>query len=54
MFVASNDLFYAPNGDGIELFNGNTPVTGDITSQILLWDAGQKLMKCLDQDQINP
>ncbi len=44
MFVQSNDLFYAPDGDGIELYNSNgTQVTGDITSQIMLWDAGSEV-----------
>lgn len=43
MFVGSNDLFFAPNGNGISLFSGNTPVTGDVTSQISLWDAGTEV-----------
>ncbi len=40
MYGASNDLFYAPSDDGIALFTGSTPLTGDITSMISLWDAG--------------
>ena len=40
MFVQSNDLFYAPDGDGLALFDGGAPVTGDVTDQIMLWDAG--------------
>jgi hypothetical protein len=44
MFVQSNDLFYAPDGAGIALFNAEaTPVTGDVTSQIGLWDAGTEV-----------
>jgi hypothetical protein len=44
MFVQSNDLFYAPNGAGIVLFNANgTPISGDVTSQIGLWDAGTEV-----------
>jgi hypothetical protein len=43
MFVQSNDLFYAPAGSGIALFNGNTPITGDVTDQIKLWDAGSEI-----------
>ena len=44
MYGFSNDGFYAPNGDGISLFsNPTTPVTGDITSQVLLWDAGTEM-----------
>ncbi|MCT4589730.1 MAG: spondin domain-containing protein [Carboxylicivirga sp.] len=43
MFVKSNDLFYAPSGTGIELYNNGTPVEGDITSQLYLWDAGTEV-----------
>ncbi len=43
MFVGSNDLFFAPNGNGIDLFDGNSPITGDVTSQIKLWDAGTEV-----------
>ena len=44
MFVQSNDLFLAPNGEGIALFDdmGN-PTTGDVTDQVLLWDAGTEV-----------
>jgi hypothetical protein len=41
MYGASNDLFYAPSGEGIALFDGDgNPTTGDITGMISLWDAG--------------
>ena len=40
MFGQSNDLFYAPAESGIALFKDGKPVSGDITSQIILWDAG--------------
>ncbi len=44
MWVQSNDLFFAPNGRGIELFNSSgNPVSGDITSQVSLWDSGTEL-----------
>ncbi|MBT4512831.1 MAG: hypothetical protein HOC20_11565, partial [Chloroflexi bacterium] len=44
MFVQSNDLFYAPNGLGIELFDANgDPISGNITSQMLLWDVGTEV-----------
>jgi hypothetical protein len=44
MFVQSNDLFYAPDGAGIALFNSNgTPVSGDVTGQMQLWDAGTEV-----------
>ena len=44
MFVQSNDLFYAPDGAGIELFDGaGAQVTGDVTDQVMLWDAGTEI-----------
>jgi hypothetical protein len=44
MFVASNDLFYAPSGEGIALFDeGDDPTTGDVTDQVALWDAGTEV-----------
>ncbi len=44
MMVQSNDLFYAPDGQGIALYDGSgNPITGDVTSQIKLWDAGTEV-----------
>lgn len=44
MFVQSNDLFYAPDGGGIALFDGaGTPLDQDVTDQVLLWDAGTEV-----------
>jgi len=43
MFGRSNDLFFAPDGKGIELYNGDAPLSGDITSKISLWDAGTEV-----------
>ena len=41
MFGQSNDWFYAPSVNGIALFdNKDNPVSGDITNQLYLWDAG--------------
>jgi len=40
MFVPSNDLFYSPDEKGIAPFDGEEPVSGDVTSTIRLWDAG--------------
>ncbi len=42
MFGQSNDLFYA-NGRPIALFAGDTPVSGDMTAQLALWDAGTEV-----------
>ena len=44
MFVQSNDLFYAPDDEGIALYNmDGTPISGDITDQVDLWDAGTEV-----------
>lgn len=40
MFVPSNDLFFAPGSEGIALWEGGEPVSGDVTDEITLWDAG--------------
>lgn len=43
MYGASNDLFYAPSGEGIPLYDGDTPTTGDVTNWVHLWDAGTEV-----------
>jgi len=44
MFVQSNDWFFAPGADGIALFDADgNPISGDITGQIFLWDAGTEV-----------
>ena len=44
MFGQSNDLFYAPGAKGIALFDANgMPITRDVTSELLLWDAGTEV-----------
>jgi len=44
MFVPSNDLFYAPDANGIALYDASgNPVSGDVTAQVLLWDAGTEM-----------
>lgn len=44
MFGQSNDLFYAPDGEGIPLFDGNgRPAGGDTTRRFRLWDAGTEV-----------
>ncbi len=41
MFVQSNDWFYSFSGGiGLQPFNDETPVTGDVTSALELYDAG--------------
>jgi len=44
MFGQSNDLFYAPSENGIPLFDrSGKPISGEITSQVLFWDAGTEV-----------
>lgn len=44
MYGWSNDLFFAPASPGIKLYNDNgTPVTGDVSTQIKLWDNGTRI-----------
>ena len=44
MFGDSNDLFFAPDGHGIALFNAKgKPISGDVTIHIRLWDAGTEV-----------
>jgi hypothetical protein len=43
MFVQSNDLFYAPDPSGISLLADGEPVTGDVTGELALWDAGTEV-----------
>ncbi|MGW8268696.1 MAG: spondin domain-containing protein [Longimicrobiales bacterium] len=44
MFGQSNDLFYAPGEDGIQVHDaGGMPLSGDITDQVFLWDAGTEV-----------
>ena len=44
MLAQSNDLFFAPEGAGIALFDENdAPISGDVTDQVLLWDAGTEV-----------
>lgn len=43
MYGWSNDLFFAPANPGIKLYNDDgTPITGDVSDQIKLWDNGTR------------
>ena len=44
MLVQTNDLFYAFDEQGIRLYDDNgVAISGDVTAEILLWDAGTEL-----------
>ena len=42
MFAQSNDWFFGTNSQGIKLWDGDTPRTGDISNAIKVWDAGSE------------
>ncbi|QRM34664.1 spondin domain-containing protein [Microvirga sp. VF16] len=44
MFVQSNDLVYAPQEGGMDLFTADgQPVSGELTASVALWDAGTEV-----------
>ncbi|WP_333575104.1 spondin domain-containing protein [Sphingobacterium sp.] len=44
MYGWSNDLFFAPENPGINLYSSDgTPLTGDVSTQIKLWDNGTRI-----------
>jgi hypothetical protein len=43
MYGASNDWIFAAGPEGIALFSGGSPMTGDVTDQISIWDVGTEL-----------
>jgi hypothetical protein len=43
MMGQSNDWFYGPGESGIELFKDGKPISGDISSQIILWDVATEV-----------
>ncbi len=44
MYGWSNDLFFAPLNPGIRLYNDDgTPITGDVSDQVRLWDNGTRV-----------
>ena len=43
MFGQSNDLFYATAPEGLDLFPGGQPLSGDFAGQVALLDAGTEI-----------
>jgi len=41
--VEANDWFFALDPAGLPLYNNGTPISGDITNLVKLWDAGTEL-----------
>lgn len=44
MFVQTNDWFFAPNPEGIELYDeSGEPISGDVTDQVFTFDSGTEI-----------
>ena len=43
MLVQTNDIFLAPPPEGIALFPDGEPLSGEVTTMIMLWDAGTEV-----------
>lgn len=66
MFVQSNDWFYAFEGNGLDLFNNGTAISGDVTASVRLYDGGteedtapgtgeyQKPAQAMDEINVGP
>lgn len=55
MYGWSNDLFFAPENPGIKLYNDDgTPITGDVSAQIKLWDNGTRVNEAPGSGVIHP
>lgn len=54
MYGASKDWFFAPENPGLNLYNNDgTAITGDVSSQIKLWDNGTKENMTGDAESAN-
>lgn len=55
MYGWSNDLFFAPDNPGIKLYNDDgTPITGDVSAQIKLWDNGTRVNQAPGSAVVHP
>jgi len=55
MYGWSNDLFFAPVNPGIALYTSNgTPVEGDVSAQIKLWDNGTRINQTPGAEVVHP
>ncbi len=55
MYGWSNDLFFAPENPGITLYNEDgTPITGDVSAQVKLWDNGTRVNQAPGADVSHP
>lgn len=55
MYGWSNDLFFAPAGSGIQVYdNTGNPIEGDVSGQIKLWDNGTRINQAPGASVMHP
>ncbi len=55
MYGYSNDLFFAPENPGIALYNADgTPITGDVSAKVKLWDNGTRVNAAPGPSNVHP
>lgn len=55
MYGYSNDIFFAPENTGINLFNSDgVAITGDVSSQVKLWDNGTRINQAPGSEVTHP
>lgn len=55
MYGYSNDIFFAPENPGIELFNSDgIAVTGNVSSKVKLWDNGTRMNQAPGAEVTHP
>lgn len=55
MYGWSNDLFFAPENPGIKLYNDDgSPITGDVSAQMKLWDNGTRVNQAPGSTVVHP
>ncbi len=55
LFAESNDTFFAPAESGIALYGeSGSPLNGDVSDQIYLWDAGTEVNEPLGEGENQP
>ncbi|WP_221391068.1 spondin domain-containing protein [Dyadobacter sp. NIV53] len=55
MYGWANDLFFAPVNPGIQVYQADgTPIEGDVSSQIKLWDNGTRINKAPGKTVMHP
>ena len=55
MYGWSNDLFFAPGNPGIKLYDDDgTPITGDVSNEMKLWDNGTRVNQAPGMNVTHP